>query len=737
MCAAGPHSSDSSCNPYSSSKCYLLRQSGCLGSLTRFQDCYNMLLALVRWSFVAAISCIPSCVAHGSSHQTRRAAFVASSPLNSVPGCALNCVKTFIQSDYPTNVCTSLTLDCLCRTNTKSGYTLGEAALRCNLSFCPMNVTKSSHVYNICDSVAGAVPKTHATITVTVMSTVYPTTETTTSPSTLLTTSTTTMTTAVTSSSKAISSSTSSTLVGFETPLTVTHNVQNSASTTSDQPASFTSTATSSGLNAAAVIGVSVTSGVSGFFILGVIIFFCCRRVRRQHRKIKNRDSFEIGGVMSEPPDFGLLPPRRPIQGPPNPSFTAGSQQSNSETARLMSPFKPATRNPAVIVTGPGDYHFAYNNPDKIGFAVSTNSDFDASPSQTSERTISDLLPDKPNMNLYPKPLRWSSHKPSRRMSSDTLFEEDAVRPRSLLGSSSQNKGSPGGTNGHNGSQHNRFNVAMGLPANPRAMLYGMGNASLSNKNIGYRAKPVFENTGERIANYQQAEICNDPRRYSEVRMPDQQDYMDSQWLNPRTGYGQSDRRQSARGAARRSVELGTHDNLVKTSADGFETISLSERSEFRRKSRHLGDFKPLTPVREVITPSVNADKNGGGGYFDSNATMPNPRMPFPGTAAPPVQEIVSRPRIVRGDDIKRVQIRKGKPQPQGLRDSYSPKDCWQKSTRESQTECSDHQSKRLPVDPSFPVESMTTATPRRKPVSWGRNVTPARRGSDLILRVE
>ncbi|KAF7157822.1 hypothetical protein CNMCM5623_002256 [Aspergillus felis] len=569
------------------------------------------------------------------------------------------------------------------------------------------------------------------------MSIIHPTAEattTTTSPSTLLTTSTITTITPDTSSPKAsTSSSTSSTLANFETPLTVTQSEQASPSTTSDQPASSTSTATGSGLNAAAVIGVSVTSGVAGFFILGVIIFFCCRRVRRQHQKIKDRDFFEIGGAMSEPPDFGLPLPRRPIQGPPNPSFSAGSQQSNSETARLMSPFKPAIRNPAVIVTGPCDYHFPYDSPDRIGFAVSTNSEFDASPSQTSERTVSDLLPDKPNMNLYPKPLRWSSHKPSRHMSSDTLFEEDAVRPRSLLGSSSQNKGSVGGTNGHNHSQQRR--PAMGLPSNPRAMLYGMGNASVSKKNVGYGAKPAFANTGERIAHYQQAEICNDPRWYTEVQMPDEQDYMASQWLNPRAGYGQSDGRQSSRGVARRSVELGTHDDLVKTSTDGFETISLNERSELSRKSRHSGDFKPLTPVREVVTPSVNAGKNDGGGYFGSGATVPNPRIPFSGTA-PLVQEIVSRPRIVRGDDIKRVQIRKGKPQPQGVRIPYSPEDGWLE-TRDSQTQYSDHKSKKLPVDPSFPVENMTPATPRRKPVSWGRNLTPARRGSDLILRVD
>ncbi|PKX92256.1 uncharacterized protein P174DRAFT_374346 [Aspergillus novofumigatus IBT 16806] len=692
-----------------------------------------MLLTLVRRSFVAAISCISSCVAHGSRH-FRRTASVASSPLESIPGCALSCVKIFIESDYPTNACASLVLDCLCRTNTRSGYTLGEAALRCNLSFCPMAVTESSDVYNICDSVAGAVLKTHATITATVMSTIYPTTEVTatTSPSTLLTTSTTTMTT--TDTKATTSSSTSSTLASFETPLTVTHIEQTSPRTTSDQPASSSSTATSSGsgLNAGAVIGVSVTSGVAGFFILGVIIFFCCRRIRRQHEKIKDRDFFEIGGVMSEPPDFGLPLPRRPILGPPNPFFSAGSQQSNSETARLMSPFKPATRNPAVVVTGPDDYHFAYDGPDRIGFAVSTNSEFGASPSQTSERTVSDLLPDKPNMNLYPKPLRWSSHKPSRHMSSDTLFEEDAVRPRSLLGSSSQNKGSMGGTSGHNGSQ--QYRPTMGLPSNPRAMLYGMGNAPLSKKNVGYGAKPVFANTGERIAHYQQAEICNDPRWYAEAQMPDQQDYIDSQWLNPRTGYGQSDGRQSTRGAARRSVELVTHDDLVKAPTDGFETISLNDRSELRRKSRHSGDFKPLTPVREVVTPSVNAGKNDGGGYFGNGATVPNPRMPF--SAAPPVQEIISRPRIVRGDDIKRVQIRKGKPQPHALRIPYSPEDGWLE-TRGSETQYSDHEPKKLPVDPSFPVESMAPATPRRKPVSWGRNLTPARRGSDLILRVD
>ncbi|EAL92349.1 uncharacterized protein AFUA_3G12340 [Aspergillus fumigatus Af293] len=692
-----------------------------------------MLLALLRRGFVAAISCVSSCVAHDSRH-SRRTASVASSPLESIPGCALSCVKTFIESDYPTNACASLALDCLCRTNTKSGYTLGEAALRCNLSFCSMTVTESFDVYNICDSVAGAVPKTHATITATIMSTIYPTTEITTtaspSPSTLLTTSTTTMTTTDT---KATTSSTSSTLASFETPLTVTHSEQTTSSITSDQPASSTSTATKSGLNAGAVIGVSVTSGVAGFFILGVIIFFCCRRLRRQHEKSKNRDYFEIGGAMSEPPDFGLPLPRRPNQDPPNPSFSARSQQSNSETARLMSPFKPAARNPAVVVRGPGDNNFAYDSPDRIGFAVSTNSEFGASPSQMSERTVSDLLPDKPNMNLYPKPLRWSSHKPSRHMSSDTVFEEDAVRPRSLHGSSSQNKGSMDGTSGHNGRQ--QYRPTIGLPSNPRAMLCGMGNAPLSRKNVGYGAKPVFANTGERLAHYQQAKICNDSRGYADAQTRDQQDYMDSQWLYPRTGYNQSDGRQSARGAARRSVELVTHDDLAKSPTDGFETISLNDRSEHRRKSRHSGDFKPLTPVREVVTPSVNAGKNDGGGYFGNGATASNPRIPLCGTA-PPVQEIVSRPRIVRGDDIKRVQIRKGKPQSQGLKAPYSPEDGWLE-TRDTQTPYSYHHFKKLPIDPSFPVEGMAPATPRRKPVSWGRNLTPARRGSDLILRVD
>ncbi|EAW09805.1 uncharacterized protein ACLA_040210 [Aspergillus clavatus NRRL 1] len=712
-----------------------------------------MFLPSIGETLIAISSLISPCVAH-SSHKVRRIAPTASSALDSIPHCALKCVEAFIESDGLGSACASLDIGCLCRTNTQSGYTLGEAALRCNLSFCPMSVAESSHVYNICDTVPGAIPKTHATITATIMSTIYPTTGI--STQTTTTTAETSSPTVIaspsvstsslpqsTSLSQSTPSTTSATFATFQTPLTLTHADPSFSSTTekqsSSQTASGTATTTAeasgSSLNAAAVIGVSVTSGVSGFFILGVIIFFCCRRVRRRHQRIKNRDFFEIGGVMSEPPDFSQPLPRRPAEGPPdNPMSDATNQHSDSETARLMSPFKPTVRNPDVVVTTPDDYRFVYDTPDRIGFAVSTNSEFDASPSQASQRTISDLLPDKPN--LYPEPLRWSIHK-SRPASSNTLFEEEeAAKSRGSLGSANPYLGLTGGRSRLNNGHQYRQNPTMGLPSNPRAMLYGTEGARRvppPKKSGQYGAKPVYANTGERVQFGQQAELCDDSRRNSRVRMPDQQDFAGNYWGNQNNGFG----RPSPRGSMQRPVQgLGTTSPSLRDPGAGFETVNLNESSTPRRKSRHSGDFKPLTPVKEVRTPSGAAPRGEAQGYFNENATVQYPQMPF--SAAVPPQEIVSRPRIVRRDDIKRVQIRKGKPQPQGLSTPYSPEDCWFTPSYDSgQRYSNGSKSRRLPVDNSYPVENMTSRVPARKPVSWGRKVTPSKRGSDLILRVD
>lgn len=62
-----------------------------------------------------------------------------------IPSCAQVCFESFVSSNFPESVCgTTPTLDCLCSSNSTSGYTIGEGAVQCivseeNVSFCTGN----------------------------------------------------------------------------------------------------------------------------------------------------------------------------------------------------------------------------------------------------------------------------------------------------------------------------------------------------------------------------------------------------------------------------------------------------------------------------------------------------------------------------------------------------------------------------------------------------------------------
>jgi hypothetical protein len=178
-----------------------------------------------------------------------------------------------------------------------------------------------------------------------------------------------------------------------------------------------------------------------------------------------------------------------------------------------------------------------------------------------------------------------------------------------------------------------------------------------------------------------------------------------------------------------------------------------SSSSEFLRASRHSGGFRPLTPVREIRTPlremqnpmgeSSNHGKSSTARYLSTTKSSGPGLHPLP---APPnplhPQEIISRPRIVRQDDIKRVQIRRGKPLP-SPKDSeitvpYSPDDFW----FEPKDAPSSGSAYILPAPRSSANYKKYTSKgqlgmPKKKPLPPERNLTPSRRGEDLILQVE
>jgi hypothetical protein len=94
---------------------------------------------------------------------------------------------------------------------------------------------------------------------------------------------------------------------------------------------------------------------------------------------------------------------------------------------------------------------------------------------------------------------------------------------------------------------------------------------------------------------------------------------------------------------------------------------------------------------------------------------------------------MISRPRIVRQDDIKRVQIRRGKPSAKEVSVPYCPDDYW----HEQNSEPSKYNAARKSGEHKYAPGGMLGRMPKKKPSPLERNLTPSRRGTDLALQVE
>ncbi|KAL5340074.1 hypothetical protein BJX70DRAFT_387518 [Aspergillus crustosus] len=693
-----------------------------------------MLSSPLRW--VSAIALIVLSLTQ-NSHTT------TVSLLDLMPKCASKCLESFISIEYPRNACsTGCDLNYLCTRNTTSGYTLGEAALRCSLSLCSIEVALSFDTYSICDSVPGALPRTHPTIVATVTSPANPT-STLTRPTTVMTTQIEPTETRPTSSTtSAETDHTSTAVTTIQSPISTTDSTDDplpteaeepTSTTTSDPPPNPTSSETASassqgGLNSGAVIGVSVVSGLAGFFIIGVVIFFCCRKARR--RNAQDQEFFEIGGHMSEPVDFNF-PPKRPPMGPrPSP----GAFVADSESARLVPPMNPEYQSPAVIVTRPDNgYDYSHTTADRAALRSYSNLEFDAA-SVASSRTVSDLLPEKPTYELYPRPLRWSQHKKSRPSSGATFFEEEHHSGSRDLPSPSMHQSAflEGSTKGRN-----RPPLA-GLPANPRAMMYGFGRGQAfipAMKDLGRGKRPAFASAQENLQPSRQAAL-----------------HQTSPYQSPHTGYIEDlDNYQQSSDAGFVGAKViqphnttrGPYHTTGMTQSSSNENdysgydfefdLNFSDNTglESRRASRHSGRIRPLTPVREIRTPIGEARNPIGEGPSNYGASRYPPGSSLGPHDQPP--ETVSRPRIVRQDDIKRVEIRRGKPSPKEVSVPYCPDDYWQ----EQSSEPSGYNAPRIPSEQRYAPAGMFGRMPKKKPSPLERNLTPSRRGADLILQVE
>lgn len=626
---------------------------------------------------------ILSFVALSTADETNQTDNIPSSIRGKVPDCIKTCLENFIASSYP-ETCTGL--DCMCRTKTPSTLTLGEAAASCYYALCSSGTHISNDLYQACDSVSNHLPNTHATLTATTFAAPtttkpvpVPDTTTTKEPESTKTTHTEPLKTTLASETSISPEITylHTTSTNEPTPAPQTSQAPqtfgtSSSSTPTPSPSNSTVPAggkkDSSSVSSGTVIGVSVASGIAGTFIVGVAVFFLCRKWRNR----RQTGDFEIGGVMTEPSNFSN-DSRQSLHGP-GPNYPPGGGRGQQE----MSQNAHSPRVAAWVAQSPPTIKIVSDgqSPQRtrdIGLAVGSDADWETSP-RTAD-SLSELVPK--SAGLYPKPLQWF-----RPDSWQTVFEEDEAQSKNRS-KGKQPEYQPSQQSTPDPQNRTR---ATGLPSNPRAL-----------KN-GFQADQFRRATNQTRSN-------GSPT-------PHGTPYIQSKKLgSPFTG-----------------TALRASPNLVNISGPKSSPDSPHIPSD------------PSNPSNTTISSS-SIQGIGISGRISPNKGLPaNPKPSR--NPSDPTQEVVSKPRIVRGDDIKRVEPGDRSRPPSEVVAPYCPDDLWLERSRKI---ASRRFSTELPypseltpgtvVYPSSPKKQAQDASRRMSPS--GRNLTPSRRGDDLYLSVD
>lgn len=385
--------------------------------------------------------------------------FLSSSIAQVIPTCAQDCIASFITENYPNSTCPQRDLDCLCKINSVSGFTLGEGGLRCVVSACSLGTNTTDNrvaAYYICSNTNGAKSMTHGTIT----ATAYPrrislatpdipelsqspmTSQSRTTSSSLLP-STTTLSSSTTTSLPSLTRDTlfstitpttpasgssplppinfTSSSTSIITPITfdsgsppfrphtsTSSSSSRSRSTSSASGTSRTPTATAIAVAAKPILskpqiaGVTVAAVVTLLAVGALIFFLFCFRRRRNSSDHGSSRCSSFGDnktYASHPSSPG---PYHPIGG------NAEHGNRSRDIARDAGP-----GNPRIVEGTPASYwRRSPVRAEEIGVALGSPAMMqapvadEAPKSGKSHRTISQLLPDKPIYSLYPAPLR-------------------------------------------------------------------------------------------------------------------------------------------------------------------------------------------------------------------------------------------------------------------------------------------------------------------------------------------
>lgn len=338
-----------------------------------------------------------------------------------LPQCAQSCVSIVARSAWPSSACSSRQdIGCLCRSESTSGFTLGEIGIQCIASSCPESIHEDSVlrriVYFVCSDQEDALPNTHSILTATAPEIPAATRGTPAINANIVVTGTADVEPAPTPSSLSISESSqpspsqetqaslsaSRTLLVSSPSSTQSQTQQVSSQTTSPTPQS------DSALTSGQIAGVAV-SGSIAFVIFVVATLIFCLRIRKKRLRTRGETS---GFRVLSSPHLGFLEKGR--------EETGVADTGKPNIAQAPQGVQPGSLRPVLKLVTSNDAP----KPDEIGIAISAESVELQQMQRDTPREVfrenSALLPDKPVYHPV-TPARVHRRPSSHR----TVFEDD------------------------------------------------------------------------------------------------------------------------------------------------------------------------------------------------------------------------------------------------------------------------------------------------------------------------
>ena len=124
---------------------------------------HSMSLALSLWPYLFLL--LPPSIWAGPPSTE----FLTPALQGVVPPCAQTCLEFFVAENFPSSICgPPPNINCLCTSDSTSGFTVGEGALECLFTGCgAVYDSRAIAAYDVCATVENAKPNTHGTLTAT------------------------------------------------------------------------------------------------------------------------------------------------------------------------------------------------------------------------------------------------------------------------------------------------------------------------------------------------------------------------------------------------------------------------------------------------------------------------------------------------------------------------------------------------------------------------------------------